>query len=344
MLKLLRQVGIFFLAVLGLFCAGCSTGRDGAFDDTAEMTEAAMQEEEVITVGFSQVGAESDWRIANTKSVKDAFRSEDGFYLLYEDAQQKQEKQIKALRNFILQEVDYIILNPILETGWDTVLQEAKDAGIPVIVADRMVDVEDDSLYTCWLGTDVKREGINAGKWLEEYLKEQGREEEEINIVTLQGTLVSSAQIGRTTGFDEVLRQHDNWKMLDMREADFTQAKGNEVMEYFLQTYDDIDVVISENDNMTFGAIDAIKAAGRTCGPEGDIILISFDAVSAAFDSMIAGEINADFECNPLQGPKLKEIIQDLSEGKPVEKIQYMEEAYFDTTMDLEEMKKTREY
>ena len=115
-------------------------------------------------------------------------------------------------------------------------------------------------------------------------------------------------------------------------------------MEYFLQTYDDIDVVISENDNMTFGAIDAIKAAGRTCGPEGDIILISFDAVSAAFDSMIAGEINADFECNPLQGPKLKEIIQDLSEGKPVEKIQYMEEAYFDTTMDLEEMKKTREY
>ncbi|MDY3249355.1 MAG: substrate-binding domain-containing protein, partial [Candidatus Choladocola sp.] len=185
---------------------------------------------------------------------------------------------------------------------------------------------------------------INAGKWLEEYLKEQGREEEEINIVTLQGTLGSSAQIGRTTGFDEVLRQHDNWKMLDMREADFTQAKGNEVMEYFLQTYDDIDVVISENDNMTFGAIDAIKAAGRTCGPEGDIILISFDAVSAAFDSMIAGEINADFECNPLQGPKLKEIIQDLSEGKPVEKIQYMEEAYFDTTMDLEEMKKTREY
>jgi simple sugar transport system substrate-binding protein len=300
--------------------------------------------DEAVVVGFSQIGAESDWRNANTKSVRDAFTTEDGFYLLYEDAQQKQEKQIKAIRNFILQEVDYIILNPIVETGWDTVLLEAKDAGIPVIVADRMVDVTDDSLYTCWLGTDVKAEGENAGKWLAEYLEEQGRADETIHIVTLQGTLGSTAQIGRTAGFAEVMKNHPNWKMLDMQEGDFTQAKGNEVMEAFLEEYDDIDVVISENDNMTFGAIDAIEAAGKTCGPDGDIIVISFDAVSAAFDAMIAGEINADFECNPLQGPQLKKIVETLMAGETVDKIQYMEETYFDTSMDLETIREQRVY
>ena len=185
---------------------------------------------------------------------------------------------------------------------------------------------------------------MNAGRWLEDYLIEQGREDEEINIVTLQGTIGSSSQIGRTEGFAEVMAEHDNWNMLAMRDGDFTQARGQEVMEEFLEQYEDIDVVISENDNMTFGAVDAIKKAGRTCGPDGEITIISFDAVSAAFDAMMAGDMNATFECNPLQGPKIKEIILELEAGREVEKIQYMEETYFDTTMDLEAIKKTRAY
>ena len=304
----------------------------------------AAEESDTITVGFSQVGAESDWRTANTESMKTTFSEENGYELIFDDAQQKQENQVTAIRNFIQQEVDYILLAPVTETGWDTVLQEAKDAGIPVIIVDRMVDVSDDSLYTAWVGSNFKLEGQKAMAWLDAYLEAKGRGDEEINLVDIQGTIGASAQVGRTEGFGNILKQHDNWKMLDMQTGEFTQAKGQEVMESFLKSYDDIDVVVAENDNMAFGAIDAIKAAGKTCGPDGDIIIFSFDAVKAAFDAMIAGDLNAAFECNPLHGPRVDEIIKKLEKGETVEKIQYVDEAYFDTSMDLEAIKAERAY
>lgn len=329
------------LLMLAAFCGGCSAAP--AEIETGTVIDTDVPEEGIV-VGFVQVGSESDWRNANTESIRNTFDEDEDFYLLFRDGQQKLEKQIKAVREFILQEVDYIVLSPIVETGWDMVLQEAKEAGIPVIIADRMVDVEDESLYTCGVGADFVKEAVSAGNWLADYLESQGREEEEINIVTLQGTPGSSAQLGRTKGFEQVLQEHSNWHMLDRQDGDFTQAKGREAMEYLLEKYPDIDVVISENDNMTFGAVDAIKQAGRTCGPEGDIIVISFDAVRAAFDAMIAGDINADFECNPLYGPKLREIILALEAGETVDKNQYMDETYFDTTMDLETIKETRAY
>ena len=301
-------------------------------------------DDDTITVGFSQVGAESDWRTANTESMKSTFSEENGYELIFDDAQQKQENQLTAIRNFIQQEVDYIVLAPVTETGWDTVLQEAKDAGIPVIIVDRMVDVSDDSLYTAWVGSNFKLEGQKAMAWLDAYLEAKGRGDEEINLVDIQGTIGASAQIGRTEGFDEAVEAHDNWTTLAQQSGEFTQAKGQEVMESFLKSYDDIDVVICENDNEAFGAIDAIKAAGKTCGPDGDIIVVSFDSVKAAFESMIAGDLNATFECNPLHGPRVAEIIQKLEKGEEVEKIQYVDEAYFDTSMDLEEILKTRAY
>ena len=300
--------------------------------------------DDTITVGFSQVGAESDWRTANTESMKSTFSEENGYNLIFDDAQQKQENQLTAIRNFIQQEVDYIVLAPVTETGWDTVLQEAKDAGIPVIIVDRMVDVSDDSLYTAWVGSNFKLEGQKAMAWLDAYLEAKGRGDEDINLVDIQGTIGASAQIGRTEGFDEAVEAHDNWNTIAQQSGEFTQAKGQEVMESFLKSYDDIDVVICENDNEAFGAIDAIKAAGKTCGPEGDIIVVSFDSVKAAFESMIAGDLNATFECNPLHGPRVAEIIQKLEKGEKVEKIQYVDEAYFDTSMDLEEILKTRAY
>ena len=302
-------------------------------------------DDDTITVGFSQVGAESDWRTANTESMKSTFSEENGYELIFDDAQQKQENQLTAIRNFIQQEVDYIVLAPVTETGWDTVLQEAKDAGIPVIIVDRMVDVSDDSLYTAWVGSNFKLEGQKAMAWLDAYLEAKGRGDEEINLVDIQGTIGASAQIGRTEGFDEAVEAHDNWTTLAQQSGEFTQAKGQEVMESILkQSGDDIDVVYCENDNEAFGAIDAIKAAGKTCGPEGDIIVVSFDSVKAAFESMIAGDLNATFECNPLHGPRVAEIIQKLEKGEEVEKIQYVDEAYFDTSMDLEEILKTRAY
>lgn len=311
-----------------------------AAEDTAEAGGAASGD--LIVVGYAQVGAESDWRTANTQSFKDTFTEANGYQLIFDDAQQKQENQIKAIRSFIQQEVDYIVVAPVVETGWETVLEEAKEAGIPVILSDRQMDVSDESLYTCWVGGNFEKEGEDAAAWLKDYLDKQGRSEEEINIVTIQGTIGASAQIGRTEGFAKGMQ--DNWTMLDMQTGEFTQSKGQEVMESFLKKYDDIDVVVCENDNEAFGAVDAIKAAGKTCGPDGDIIIISFDATSAGFDSMIAGDINADFECNPLHGPRVAEIIQKLEKGEEVEKIQYVDEEYFDTTMDLKTIQAGRAY
>lgn len=295
--------------------------------ETEAPADAAAGSDELIVVGYAQVGAESDWRTANTESFRSTFTEENGYQLIFDDAQQKQENQIKAIRNFIQQEVDYIVVAPVVETGWETVLEEAKEAGIPVILSDRMMDVSDDSLYECWVGGNFIKEGQDAAAWLKDYLDKQGRGEEEINIVTLQGTIGASAQVGRTEGFGGAMEA--NWKMLDKQTGEFTQSKGQEVMESFLKQYDDIDVVVCENDNMAFGAIDAIKAAGKTCGPEGDIIIISFDAVKAAFESMMAGDLNVSVECNPLHGPRVAEIIQTLEGGGTVDKVMYVDEGVF---------------
>lgn len=343
--------GVKRVAALLLFCfcfcmmpVGC-----GADNDTAQHKEPVTEpesepDENDIVIGISQVGSESDWRTTNTEAYRNTFTEEKGYYLIFEDGQQKQENQVKALRKFILKGVDYIVLDPIVETGWDAVLKEAQDAGIPVILADRNVSVEDNSLYTCWVGSDFMQEGRNAGEWLAKNLQSRGRGSMDINIVTLQGTLGSTAQIGRTEGFAQVLAEHPNWKLLDSQSGDFTQAKAYEVMEYFLDTYDDIDVVISENDNMTFGAIEAIKEAGLTLGKNGDIMIISFDAVKDALLLVQKGEISADFECNPITAPLVEQIIQKLERGEAVEKIQYVDETYFDYKMNIGELIKDREY
>lgn len=317
---------ICLLGGILLLLSGCSMqGTDGS----AAM-DSSGGSKNLIVVGLSQVGSESDWRLANTRSYRETFTEENGYYLLFEDAQQKQENQVKAVRNFILQEVDYIVLDAIAETGWDAVLSEAKEAGIPVILSDRSVQVEDDGLYTCWIGSDFKAQGRNAAKWLADYLEKENRGGEPVNIVTLEGTLGSTAQIGRTEGFLQVSKKQKNWTMLDQQSGEFVQAKAKEVMEQFLHTYPDIDVVVCQNDNMAFGAIDAMKEAGRSYGKAGGIIVISFDATEAALEAVKRGEINVDFECNPLLGPLVDETIKKLQQGQEVEKIQYVEETYYD--------------
>ena len=341
-MRMKRAWVIGFLALTAALC-GCGKRQEEP-ENTLLYEDEIEDSDDYIVVGFAQVGSESDWRLANTQSFRDTFREDNGYYLLFEDGQQKQENQIKAIRNFILQEVDYIILDPIVETGWDAVLQEAKAAGIPVILSDRLVVVEDESLYTCWVGSDFEEEGRIAGRWLRDYLEDQGRGSDEIRIVTLQGTLGSSAQIGRTEGFDEILAAQGNWNMLERMSGDFTLTKGREVMEYFLDTYEDIDVVVCENDNMAFGAIEAIQDAGKTCGPDGDMILISFDAAKSAFEAMQRGELNMDVECNPLLGPMVEEIIQKLERGEDVDRVQYVEEKCFDAFMDLEGILESRTY
>lgn len=325
-MKRFRITAFFIAATLLMMLTACS-----APSGTGTQTPPASGgSDELIYVGFVQVGAESDWRMANTKSMQDTFTEDKGYKFEMVDAQQQTQKQITAIRDFIQKDVDYIVLAPNTEAGWDTVLGEAKDAGIPVIIVDRMIQTNDDSLFVVWVGSNFKQEGYDAVTALENVLKERGiSDDEEINIVTLQGTMGSSAQIGRTDGFAEKMAAHPNWKMLDKQSGDFTQEKGQEVMEAFLKSYPEIDVVIAENDNMAFGAIKAIKAAGKTCGPNGDIIIISFDGVKAAFEAMIEGDIDAVVECNPLHGPRVESIIKALEAGEKVEKRAYVQESTF---------------
>ena len=287
--------------------------------------------DDTITVGFSQVGAESDWRTANTESMKSTFSEENGYELIFDDAQQKQENQLTAIRNFIQQEVDYILLAPVTETGWDTVLQEAKDADIPVIIVDRMVDVSDDSLYTTWIGTDSLLEGRKAAEWLNAYTTAKGIDAKDVNIVDIQGTIGSTAQIGRSKGLEEGVDNY-GWNLLAQQSGEFTQAKGQEVMESMLKQYDNINVVYCENDNEAFGAIDAIEAAGKTVGSDianGEIMVISFDTTNAGLTDTLAGKITCDVECNPLHGPRAEELIKALEAGEEVEKLNYVDEEIF---------------
>lgn len=309
-------------------CGG-GDGGDSAKKDAGSETESqGGGEDDVITVGFSQVGAESDWRTANSESMKSTFSEENGYKLIFDDAQQKQENQITAIRNFIQQEVDYIVLAPVTESGWDTVLQEAKDADIPVIIVDRMVEVSDDSLYTAWVGSNFKLEGQKACEWLKAYAEAKGIKE--INIVDIQGTIGASAQIGRTEALNEAVKAN-GWNMVAQQTGEFTQAKGQEVMESVLKKDKEgkINVVYCENDNEAFGAIDAIKAAGKTVGPDGDILVMSFDTVRAGIEMTKSGEIICNTECNPLHGPRVEEIIKTLeSDGTP-EKQAYVEEGVY---------------
>ncbi len=333
-------VGIFFIGLIAL--ASCSfRPLKNLQSNEAEYTEDI--DSDLIIVGFSQLGSESDWRTANTKSIQNALTKENGFSLIFSNGRQSQENQIKDVRSFIFQEVDYIVIAPVMETGWDTVLTEAREAGIPVIIVDRMIDTEDENLYTACVGTDKYAEGMKAGQWLEKYLNEQknkdntlkekkslSEETEPINIVVLEGTLNSTAQIGRSKGFEDIAGRHENWNILAHKSGDFTKAKGKEVMEKYLQEFDDIDILVSQNDDMTFGAIEAIQEAGLTCGVNGKITVISFDAVSEAFDRMEDGLINADIECNPLQGRLIADIIERIEKGEEAPKVSYVEGKVFE--------------
>lgn len=315
-----------------MMAATLLVGCGGGSDEGTKTAENKSDSSDLITVGFSQVGAESDWRTANSESMKSTFSKDNGYKLIFDDAQQKQENQITAIRNFIQQEVDYIVLAPVTETGWDTVLQEAKDADIPVIIVDRMVDVSDESLYTAWVGSDFKLEGQKACAWLKAYQDAKGIEE--INIVDIQGTIGASAQIGRTDGLNEAVKEY-GWNLLAQQTGEFTQAKGQEVMESMLKQYDNINVVYCENDNEAFGAIDAIEAAGKTVGPDGDILVMSFDSTNAGMTDTLSGKIILNTECNPLHGPRVEEIIKQLEAGETPEKKAYVEEGIFAHSDDV---------
>ena len=302
-------------------------------------TDAA--DEGLIVIGMCQVGAESDWRVANSESMKAVFTEENGYRLLFEDARQKQENQITAIRKFIQQQVDYIVLMPISETGWDSVLQEAKKAGIPVILVDRMVDVEDASLYAVHIGSDFRKEGARAAGWIAETFEDA---EGPVRIIHIQGTLGSTAQLGRTEALEEAAAVHESWEILARLDGDFTQAKTYEVMtEYLRSLPGDIDVVYCENDNEAFGAIQALEEQGYSLGPEG-VRIITFDATREALAECMDGRIALAVECNPLLGPLVEEVIRTLEAGQVPDKHHYVEERTFTAGELTEALIAGREY
>ncbi|CAM4222089.1 simple sugar transport system substrate-binding protein [Paenibacillus endophyticus] len=315
------------LIAVTLFSAACGNNT-GSGNSPTNTTNAGGEQTTApaagkVVLGFSQVGAESGWRSANSDSVKEAAATA-GFELKFSDAQQKQENQIKAIRSFILQKVDAIAFSPVVESGWDTVLQEAKEAGIPVILTDRAVDSKDTSLYETFIGSDFVEEGRRAGKWLVEQYKDAA---EPIKIVELQGTTGSAPAIDRKNGFEEVIKDQANLQIIASQTGDFTRAKGKEVMQSFLQAHKDIDVLYAHNDDMGLGAIQAIEAAGLVPGK--DIIIITVDAVKDGMAAAAEGKINFIVECNPLLGPQLMQAVNDVLAGTEIERRIVTEEGTF---------------
>ncbi|MBO4903706.1 MAG: ABC transporter substrate-binding protein [Lachnospiraceae bacterium] len=326
--KIILLIAAFSLC---LTSAGCSP---------AEVTEAESADtgKDLIVVGFSQVGAESDWRSANSESMRSVFTKENGYELIFEDAQQKQTNQITAIRSFIQQDVDYIVVAPVTETGWDTVLSEAKEAGIPVIIVDRQVEVSDDSLFTCWIGSDFELEGKKVCMWMEKYLTKKGVKPENVHIVDIQGTMGSTAQIGRTKGFDHMAKLY-GWDVVTHAPGDFTKSKAIESMFSILRNYDNVNVVYCENDNEALGVIEVLEASGKKCGSDianGEIMVVSFDGVNKqAVASLKAGQISCIGECNPMHGPRVETVIQKMEAGEEPYKYQYVNEELFTNTDEI---------
>jgi galactofuranose transport system substrate-binding protein len=307
------------LAAVALFAlAGCKKEST----DSAAPTGAPKSEQK-LTVGFAQVGAESDWRVAESKSIKDE-AAKRGIDLKFSDAQGKQENQFKAIRSFIAQGVDAIILAPKVETGWEQILKEAKQAKIPVVLVDRGINVTDDSLYATLIASDFVAEGRMAGDWL---AKKTGGK---AKIIELEGSPGAAPAIDRKKGFAQSIAAHPKMIIIASQSGDFETGKGKEVMETLLQQHGkDVTAVYAHNDNMALGAIEAIKAAGKKPGV--DILVVSIDAVKAAFTAMVAGELNCTVECSPLLGALARK-------GEPMPKKTVVPDQVFEQSVAAKEL------
>jgi galactofuranose transport system substrate-binding protein len=307
-------------AVLVLALSGCGTAAD---------PDAGGPPDGRLTMGFSQVGSESGWRAANTRSIQEAAAAA-GVELLFSDAQQSRDRQIEAIRSFIAQRVDVIAFSPVVETGWDPVLLEARQAGIPVILTDRAIRTSDPSLYRSFLGSDFAEEGSKAGTWLSDL---HTAAEEPVSIVEIRGTEGSAPAIERKLGFGAAIAPNPYLKIVASASGDFTRAGGKAVMQDFLASTPDIDVLYAHNDDMGLGAIEAIEEAGKVPGE--DITIITVDAVRDGMEALIDGKINYIVECNPLLGPQLMELARKVVAGERVPQRVVTRETVFERSAAL---------
>jgi simple sugar transport system substrate-binding protein len=326
-----KFLGLAAAGAMLLTLAGCAGG--GTSAGSSEGPKAADQ----LVVGFSQVGSESGWRTANTTDIQAAFKDA-GIELKFSDAQQKQENQIKAIRSYIQQGVDVIAFSPVVETGWDAVLNEAKAANIPVVLTDRAVDSADDSLYESFLGSDFVEEGKKAGEWVLEEYKDST---EPVKIIQLEGTTGAAPAIDRAEGFADAIKGDDKFEVVASQTGDFTRAGGKQVTEALLKSNPDANLIYAHNDDMALGAIEAIEAAGLKPGV--DIKIVSVDAVKDGMQALADGKINFIVECSPLLGKQLVDIVNQINEGETPEKRIITEETTF-TKDQAAEALPTRQY
>jgi len=317
-----KLIGIAAAGAMLVALAGCASGGGAAAEGPKPLDE--------LVVGFSQVGSESGWRTANTKDIQASFE-EAGIELKFSDAQQKQENQIKAIRSYIQQQVDVIAFSPVVETGWDAVLNEAKAAGIPVVLTDRAVDSKDDSLYESFLGSDFIVEGEKAGQWV---VDEYADATEPVEIIQLEGTTGAAPAIDRAEGFAEVIAENPNLEVVASQTGDFTRAGGKQVTEALLKSNPGVDLIFAHNDDMGLGAIEAIEAAGLVPGV--DIKIVTIDAVKDGMQALADGKINYIVECSPLLGKQLVEIVKQINDGETPEKRIITEETTFTQDQAIE--------
>ncbi|MDR2210158.1 MAG: ABC transporter substrate-binding protein [Spirochaetaceae bacterium] len=321
-MEYITEKQLFLLLCLGLSLAGGCV---------KQKSSGELPQKQGIILGFSQIGAESAWRTCHTRSVKEA-AAQAGVQLLFSNAEQKQENQIRAIRSFIAYQVDVIAFVPIVSGGWDNVLMEARDAGIPVLVTDRKID-SDEGLYAGFIGTDSIAEGRNAGLFLLEKFKEPLERGGPIRIVELSGTVGSSAATGRAEGFREVLAPYPQFQIVHSASGDFLRSKGYELMQSILASYSNIDVIFSHNDGMTLGVLDAVKEASLKPGT--DMAIVTVDAEQAVINALIRGEVNCVIECNPKQGPGIIRLAQTLARGESISRLIHVDETVFYEWDDL---------
>lgn len=304
-------------AASAVLLAGCGSGQAPGGESGAGGDGGAL------TMGFSQVGAESGWRTANTKSIQDAAKDA-GVDLKFSDANGEQENQISAIRSFVQQGVDVIAFSPVVRTGWDAVLLEAQNAGIPVILTDRAVDTQEPDVYKTFLGADFVDEGRRAGDWVvQQYASAPGP----VNIVQLEGTTGADPAIDRNSGFADAISANPNLRVIASQTGDFTRSGGKQVMEAFLKAHPQIDMVFSQNDDMGLGAMEAIEAAGKKPGQ--DIKIVTIDATHDGMQALADGKFNYIVECNPLLGPQLMELAKQVVAGEQVpERVVTPDEAF----------------
>lgn len=312
-MKALRILALSSVASFSVFFSGCGGASGGSAGGPV--------------VGFAQAGAESAWRVAETQSIRDT-AAERGIDLRFTDAQGRQENQIAAVRNFIAQGVDAIILAPIVETGWEGVLMEAGDAGIPVILVDRGVEA-DENLYATLIASDFVAEGRMAAEWLAE--KTDGK----AKIIELQGTPGAAPAIDRKKGFENAIAAYPEMTIIASQSGNFNIQEGRAVMEALLtQHRDEVTAVYAHNDDMALGAIQAIRGAGLR--PGGDVLIVSVDGVKGAFEAMVAGDLNCTVECNPLLGPLAFDAVEKVLAGEPLPKRTVVEDQVFDQSQAAE--------